>query len=111
MPDFFKIVVACSRWQELMKVVNQVKDALPPGWREQFVEIAQHYSQKYGLEGAFERINNRTIAQIFADHELENLYEPGDRKEIASGEIDGMRYQLFDAPPPRRKDGGSTDGE
>jgi hypothetical protein len=94
-----------------MKVVNQVKDALPSGWSEQFVEIVQDYSQKYGPEGALERINNRTVAQIFADHELEDMNEPGDRKEIASGEIDGMRYQLFEAPPARPKDEESAAGE
>ena len=37
-------------------------------------------------------MNNRSLAQIIAE------YQEPDRKPVASGEVDGMRYDLYDAP-------------
>jgi hypothetical protein len=92
------IEFSCPRPQEFFATVDRIKDSLPREWRQPFVDIAMDYSTNYGLEGAFGRMNNRTVAAIFAE------YEPTNAKEIASGEIDGMRYQLYEAPPSRPED-------
>jgi hypothetical protein len=53
-------------------------------------EIRKAYFARYGIEGAYERMNNRTVSQIFAE------YRPLDVKPIASGEVDGVRYELYE---------------
>jgi len=45
------------------------------------------------------RVNNRTVSQIFAE------YQAVDAKPLASGEVDGVRYELYDAPSPDLGDG------
>ena len=49
-------------------------------------EINKEYFLAYGFEGVLRRMNDRTVSQIFAE------YQPGDVKEIASGEVDGVRW-------------------
>jgi hypothetical protein len=102
------IVFSCSRPQELFVAVDRIKDSLPDGWNQQFVEIAVDYSTKFGLERAYERMNNRTVAAIFAEYDD---YQFANAKEIASGEVDGMRYHLYEAPKPRPENDERKAGE
>jgi hypothetical protein len=39
------------------------------------------------------RLNRRTLSQIFAE------YQPVERKMVTTGEADGVRYTLYEAPP------------
>jgi hypothetical protein len=71
---------------------------LPPEISNRLREIRRNYFAWHGFEGAQRRLNNRTVAQILAE------YEPLDVKPVASGEVDGVRYELYDPAPPEMVD-------
>ena len=48
---------------------------------------------QHGIQGAFDRMNNRSVSEILADSDGHD-----DRTPLASGETDGVRYRLFDSP-------------
>jgi hypothetical protein len=93
MSDFGKTVISCSKWQEIVRTINGVSRALPSDMRVRFVDIFSSYLARYGLEGCYQRMNNRTVSQIFAE------YQPEEVRPIASGELDGVLYALYEAPP------------
>ena len=64
--------------------------------------VLNSYFARYGFDGVYERMSNRTVSQIFGE------YRPEDVNPIASGEMNGMRYDLYDAPiPPATWSGGN----
>jgi hypothetical protein len=84
-------VLSCSRWQDLVTTKNAIGSQLPQDIRMPFAKVFSAYIHRYGLEGAFPRLNNRTVASILAEYDVRD-----DPKPIASGEIDGLRYELFE---------------
>src|SRR5262249_38029497 len=93
MTDYGTLLVSGSSLQEVSKCLTKVIQALPPEMSKQLRTILRNYVGWYGIEAAYERMNNRTVSQIFAE------YQPRDVKPIAAGEVDGVRYELHDAPP------------
>jgi hypothetical protein len=67
---------------------------------DQLCAILRNYIGRYGIEAAYKRLNNRTVSQIVAE------YKSDDVEPLAAGEVEGVRYELYDAPLP-----GSGDGE
>jgi hypothetical protein len=51
------------------------------------------YVHQYGTKGAFERLNNRSIASILAEHDSMEFPTPS-----ASGEKDGVSWALYEPP-------------
>lgn len=93
MSDPGEALVSCSRWEEIVGVLNAVNRGLPLEMRKRLHEVFTNYAASYGLQGAYERLNNRTVSQILTE------YQPSTEPDvIASGEIDGMRYRLCKAP-------------
>lgn len=76
-----------------MKAMNHLKPLLPNEVCRRFAYMQLRYWQLHGEEGLFERVNNRTVGEILAVFESHESSAPS-----ASGEIDGLRYQLYDAP-------------
>jgi hypothetical protein len=97
MPELEKLIVSCSKWQEIVGAINRVNRELPIETRKRLNEIISNYLASYGARGVFERLNDRSVAQIFAE------YKRGSTREITSGEVDGVRYRLYEAPPARSK--------
>ncbi len=94
MTDFDDIVLSCSRLDEFSMVFNTVRRSLPYESGQHLVRILKNYFARYGVEGAYKRMNDRTVAQVFSEFDEEEV------KPIASGEVDGVRYALYDAPSP-----------
>jgi hypothetical protein len=88
MTDFGTIKLSCSSLADFSRSFSAVYRVLPPEMQKRLGGILDNYFASYGIEGAYERLKGRTVSQIFAE------YEPGDVKEIASGEVDGVRYRL-----------------
>jgi hypothetical protein len=91
-----QLAVTCSKPDEIVGAINKVVRTLTPELRKPFREILMNYVSCYTNQEIFDRMNNRTVAQIIAE------YRPGIAKEIASGEVDGVRYHLYGplpAPP------------
>jgi hypothetical protein len=97
MTDFAQFVLAGSTIQEVGGAYNEVISKLPPERKKRLSAILKDSFGAYGLDGVVERFKNRTIAQIFAE------YQPVNRKPIASGEQDGVRYALYD-PSEKSRD-------
>src|SRR5262249_807302 len=92
--DVEMTMVSCASWQGIVGAVNKAKRALPLETRKRLADVFSSYLARYGLEGTYERMNGRSGRQIFAEYQSEDV------KPIVSGQIDGMRYELYE-PPPR----------
>jgi hypothetical protein len=105
MTDFESIRVSGSSFQEFSWSLTAALQALPSEPRKRLRGIEKNYFAWYGLDGMDQRMNDRTVAQIFAE------YQPVDVKPLATGEVEGVRYELYDAPPPHPTDGEGTAAE
>jgi hypothetical protein len=94
MTDFGTLLVSGSNPDEIAASVARVYQALPEEVRKRFHNIRRNYILWYGPIESLNRLNNRTVSQIFSE------FRPLERKPLAAGETDGMRYELHDAPPP-----------
>jgi hypothetical protein len=88
------IIFSCSSLDQFSAAFSSVFRALPPEMGNRLREILGNYFGWYGIEGAYQRMNNRSVAQIVAE------YQPLDVKPVASGELEGLRYKLYDKPTP-----------
>src|SRR4051812_7682542 len=93
MTEFGTMVVSGADVEEFSRSLTAVIQALPPDLRDRLHGIRTNYFVSYGFDGAYERMNNRTVSQFFAE------YQPKVVPIIASGAVDGVRYQLYEAPP------------
>ena len=98
MTDFGTMRVSGVTFDEFSRSLTKVIQSLPPEMKRRLHEIRKNYFAWYGFEGAQERLNNRTVSEIFAE------YRPVDVQPLASGEVEGVRYELFEAPPSEAAD-------
>jgi len=105
MSELDSIVVACREADGIVRAINDVNQALPSELRRKFGDIVSDYLARFGLEGAAEKMMNRSVAQIFAE------YQSGDVKALASGEIDGVKYSVYGPPTGDETVGGPQNGE
>jgi hypothetical protein len=90
----------CSGLDDFIVTTHEFSATLPEDFRYRFRDIVKAYVINFGTEEAYERLNDRTLSQIFAE------YHPEEREIVASGEIDGVRYTVYEAPA-----GPATDDE
>jgi hypothetical protein len=107
MSDLAKLIASGSSHRELSERLTEILQELPPETAKRFHKIRLNYTVWYGFAGMYERMNGRTVEQIFTE------YRPVDEEPIASGEVDGLRYKLYEAPPnePTTNRGGSSNEE
>jgi hypothetical protein len=99
MADRTTRTLSYSCWEDLVAAINAIGSELPLDIRKRFNKVFKAYWQRYGFEGAFQRLNNRTVAEILAE------YDPrDDPTPIASGELEGLRYELYEAPGANKED-------
>jgi hypothetical protein len=68
--------------------------------RKRLGNIFSIYLALYDIKGTYDRMNNRSVEQIFAEYRSEE--KP---PLVISGEVDGMSFRLYQAPcPPAEKD-------
>jgi hypothetical protein len=95
MPEIKNIFISCPNWEDLIAAINSLSPIIHPETRKIFHKIFLEYYHNYGLEGAWERLNNRSVATVLSE------YTPSsEEKPIASGEKEGLRYELFESPRP-----------
>ncbi len=61
------ILLTGSNAQEILSAYNQVIGQLAPDVRQQLAAVVKKYLGTFGLDGAWERLNGRTVAQIIAE--------------------------------------------
>ena len=86
------IQVSCSRWQNIIGVINAVIPELSLDARKRFRKLVTNYIARLGIEGLYEKINNKTVGQILSD------VDSGPSNVIQTGVRDGVRYSLYEAP-------------
>lgn len=98
--DLNAVRISCSGWEQIVDAVNNATRALPKEIRKRLGNIFSNYLALYDLEGTYDRMNNRSVEQIFAQYRSEEKPPP-----VISGEVDGMSFRLYEAPcPPSEKD-------
>lgn len=70
--------------------------------KTQLQTIRDNYLATYGFDGFYEKLNGKSIRQMIEE------YVPGNPKILAAGEVDGLKYVLYDAPDEAAK---TTQGE
>src|SRR5438876_188705 len=98
--------VLCEGPHDVVSAMNAIIPTLPPDVRSQLNNVKLSYLQRYGVGGLYDRVNRKTVATIIAEFDEGNALQ-----QIASGEIEGVRYELFKAPEtePGQKGRGNRD--
>lgn len=112
MSDFGSAIISSARLDDFGDTCFKVAEALPKEIRIRFNRILLYCMEHYGEEGAYKRLNNRSVSQIFAEYpavELKDVVGPKDLELIATGEVDGMRWELYDPPSPKTTDDERSD--
>ena len=86
--------ISCERSQDIVRAMNAVMPKLPRDVGDRLDKLKLRYLQLDDLEGLYQRVNNRTVEEILA-----HIAPGDDPTAIASGEVDGLRYELYDATP------------
>lgn len=86
------IVIDCADRQKIISVVDSVMPRLEREDFQAFNHIKMRYIQLYGIDGVYERMNGRTVAQIMAECTL------SDCDPIASGQAGDASYELYGGP-------------
>jgi|SRR5665213_469491 len=94
MPIFDAMVIWGADYGEFSRSMGVVCRAIPREKAEGLFSILNSYFARYGFDGVYQRMNGRTVSQIFAQ------YQADDIKPIASGEVDGVRYGLYEGSRP-----------
>ena len=86
-------VFACTGPGAIVRELNVFTSSLPVETRREIARVCSEYTAMFGVEGALMRLRDRTASQILAE------FIPANRDPLAAGEIDGIRYRLYDRPP------------
>lgn len=112
MSDFDSLVVSSPSEKDFGETWFNFEQTLPKETRLRLNRILLYCVKHYGQEGAYKRLNNRSVSQILAEYpaiELKDVLEPEDLKLVASGEVDGMRWELYDSPSAATTEGERSD--
>ena len=108
------IVIRCDRPGQLGELLHAVQAQLPHDAKLRLNWITIRYMELYGLDGRLKRVNNRTVAQILAEFDPKDdapLDWMEEATPIAGGEIDGVRWELHDAPDANAAKSDRRDGK
>lgn len=93
MPGPEDVFISCANPDRIMGTIDAVMPQLTVEVRRRLNMIKLVCWQRYGFDGLFERTNNRSVATILSEFASMDMPSP-----IASGELDGLKYELFDVP-------------
>ena len=99
MTEFDAMQLSGTNYGELSKCFSAVCRALPREIAKRLCSIHDNYFASYGFDGVYQRMNGRTVSQIFSE------YQAADVKLIASGEVEGTRYNLYQGSRPEATKG------
>lgn len=108
------LVFSSASLNVFSEACNKFAQTLPAEMSKRFNIILLYCMEHYGEEGTYERLNNRSVSQIFAEYQavaLKDVLGPEDLKLVASGEVDGMRWELYDPPSSHTAEGECSDGQ
>jgi hypothetical protein len=95
--DPLEIRIVCDDPARIVGVLNRLIPTLPADVRNRANTAKLQFLVEFGTQGLYDRVNGRTVGQLIADGET--LFTPPQVE--ASGEQDGVRWQLVSAPRPK----------
>jgi hypothetical protein len=108
MDDYGSTLFKCDRWEDVGDTLDRFGAALPLDVRKRVNRVFVDHVMRFDLEGTFARLNNKTVAQILAEPVVELEQE---LPVVATGELDGVKWCLYDAPKEEGKDRVRPEGE
>lgn len=104
MSDLNEIRIAGGSMGEFLNSFSRACRSLPRELGIKLRDIHANYFAKFGMEATRERMNHRTVAEIFSE------FDQTPARPIAAGEHDGVRYELFEQPtqPPNGDNSGTS---
>jgi hypothetical protein len=92
MRDPMTFLIRSENADSIIGAMDAMMPEIPTEFRRQFATIKMRYWRLYGMQGLFDRVNNKTVQQVLEE------FEGTSPKPIASGKIGEISYELFDAP-------------
>lgn len=93
MNEFDELVVSAHSPDEFVTAFLRVMPMVPKDTRRRLKHIMMTIVMRQGDHAMFDRFNGHSIAQI-----LEGARDIPDAQPIVSGEVDGLRYEVFERP-------------
>ena len=94
MKDPSEVFILCQSPDDIARARNVAMNDLAPEFRKRLSRIVTSYLHRYGIEGVFDRLNNRSVAQVFEQFEGDD-----GSNVIVEGEREGLRFRLSEKPP------------
>ena len=88
-----EVHICCADPDRMIGEMDQVMPLLDPDVRRRLNTIKMQYLAAYGVRGAYERLNDRTVSQILVEH------HEGGVQEVAQVTRDGVRFTLYGPCP------------
>lgn len=88
-----ELMISCDDPETIFRSIDNVCPHLDKVTFRNLDRIALQLFQKHGKEGLLKRFNNRTVGSLLQEYEEILKIQP-----IVSGEINGMKYELYPAP-------------
>ena len=105
MNDPGTILIQCDHPDQIVTTVNAVMPQLPKDLRRSFNQVKLLTLSRDNISGLFRLCNGRTVAQIMESAKDLIAIQP-----IASGEVDGLRYEVFEKPSSEAANGSDPPG-
>ena len=86
-------LVSCGDPEHIVGALNSLIPSVSPELRRQFNLVKVTLLQRFGTVGLHARTNGRRVSEI-----LETEWEDCNPEPIDSGEIEGVRYKLYESP-------------
>lgn len=93
MTEFNELVISAHSPDEFVTAFLRVMPMVPKHTRRRLKQIMMTVVMRQGDQALFDRFNGRSISEI-----LEGAKDIPDAQPIASGEVDGLRYEVFENP-------------
>jgi hypothetical protein len=93
MDDINQVVFTHADGDEISDSLSAVTTRLPRELSRQVTRIFCEYFAAHGVEGTIARLNGKSVHQIVSEH------QQGKAKLVASGELDDVRFNLYEASP------------
>lgn len=93
MIDPVRHIFSCEGPHVVIGAMSKIMPELPLDVGKQWNSIKWNYFNRFGREGLYERVNNKTIAVALA--EATDIEEP---RVVESGRQGGLCFQLYAAP-------------
>ena len=99
MSTVYDLVVSAESPDEFVTAFLRVMPLVPKDIRRRLKQIMMTIAMQHGDQVLFTRFNGRSVAEI-----LENSKDIVEAQPIASGELDGLRYEVFEKPAAENDD-------